>query len=143
MSSVHKVCPECGVPLELGKANCLQCGATVGTVFSESSPLPPQTATKQRQRVARQISLHQKVEAAQERANNALALALASFFCPGLGFFISITGIYFGASASRTLRENNVEEGRGPAIAGIVIGVIALVAQVCVVIYIIKIGFKP
>ncbi|HLG14979.1 MAG TPA: hypothetical protein VJH03_10820 [Blastocatellia bacterium] len=124
----------------MGKATCLQCGATVGTVFSESTEVRPFARTKYRQTVSEQVSSHRRIEAAQERANNALALALASFFCPGLGFLMGVTSIYLGARAAQTLRECGVEEGRGLALAAIVIGVIVLIAQVSLVIYFIRVG---
>ena len=37
MTSLSKVCFECGMPISLGVANCSDCGAKVGTVFDETA----------------------------------------------------------------------------------------------------------
>jgi hypothetical protein len=127
------------MPLEMGRATCSHCGATVGTLFSESNPTPV-VQSKYRDKRYPEMSTEMQLEKAQERANTALVLALASFFCPGLGFFASVASILLAGAAARTLRRNNVEEGQGMATAAIVTGVIAVIAQACMVLYFIKMG---
>jgi hypothetical protein len=67
-------------------------------------------------------------------------LGLFSFFCPGIGLILSFFGIFMGIDASRTLKAANIEEGQGSATAGIIIGVIALIAQICYALYVVKMG---
>jgi len=142
MSSVKKVCPECGMPLGVGVAACGSCGAQVGTVFSETAPPPP--AKKKGSRRATDAEDHyQQIDKAQERANNALILALASFFCPGVGFIMCLSAIILSLLAIRTLKKNSVEEGLGSATAGWIIGVIAVIAQICYLVYAVKSGRLP
>jgi uncharacterized protein DUF4190 len=126
--------------LDMGLANCPRCGTQIGTLFSEANVVPEDTRARLRKNLNRQISLYEKLEKAQERANNALILALASFFCPGLGFIMGTASIVIGTRATRVLRENNIEEGRGSATAGVVIGFLGIVAQVCYVLYVMKMG---
>jgi uncharacterized protein (UPF0212 family) len=140
MSSLHKVCPECGLSIDMGLARCPHCGKQVGTVFSETDVAPRPGPSRRSQKAAKEISAYHAVEKAQERANNAVALGLGSFFCPGIGFIMGSISILFGVLATRTLKQHMVEEGRGSATAGIVIGVIALIAQVCYLIYVINMG---
>jgi hypothetical protein len=76
------------------------------------------------------------------RGNNSLILALASFLCPGIGFAFSAAAILMGLSARRSLLRLGVEEGRGAATAGMVIGAISLIAQVCYAVYFLKSGIS-
>jgi hypothetical protein len=134
-----KSCTTCGQPLNMGLANCPYCGAQVGTVFSES-PRPVESAPKKK-RGAPQASPFYDLEKARSRANNSLLLALGSFVCPGVGFVLAVAAILMGVNARRILIQSNVGEGQGTATAGIVIGSISLIAQVCYIIYIMKSGF--
>ena len=140
MSSGSKICPECGFGLQAGVANCGSCGARVGTVFSEDEVLPQYRDSSLRARKSESAVFYQKVEKAQETANNALALSLASFFCPGIGFIIAGSAIMMGYFSRKTLTAAGTEEGQGPALAAIVISSLGIVAQICYVIYVIRVG---
>jgi hypothetical protein len=140
MTSLHKVCPECGLSIEVGIARCPYCDKQVGTVFSETDVAHAAARSRRSQNASKQVSAYHAIDKAQERANNAVALGLGSFFCPGIGFIMGSISILFGVLATRTLKQHLVEEGRGSATAGIIIGVIALIAQVCYLIYVIKMG---
>lgn len=131
------------MPLAAGISHCANCGATVGTLFSEvSAPTP--TSKEQRHRDATShADFHYKIEKAQERANNSVILALASFFCPGIGFFLGTSAIVFGAMATRSLKAHNIEEGQGFALAGLIIGALGLIAQLAFVVYVVKSGKLP
>jgi uncharacterized Zn finger protein (UPF0148 family) len=143
MSSLKKNCHECGMPLSLGVASCPHCGASVGTLFDEAAVPPAAPKSKSRRKVGDTISYHQQVETAQERANNSVILGLASFFCPGIGFFMGVAAITLSVLAARTLKTHNVEDGRGSATAGLIIGVLGLIAQGGYVVYVIKSGKLP
>lgn len=123
----------------MGVAHCSNCGATVGTLFSETSA--PTAGAKRRRspEVDDSINFYDRVEKAKEWANNSLILGLASFF-PLVGFFTGVAAIALGLMAVRALKLHNVEDGRGSATAGLVIGVLGLVAQVGYVLYVIKSG---
>ena len=127
------------MPLSLGVANCSNCGATVGTLFSETSA--PTVAIKGRRssEINESINVYDRVEKAKEWANNSLILGLASFF-PLVGFFTGMGAIVLGLMSVRALKAHNVEEGLGSATAGLVIGVLGLIAQVGYVLYVIKSG---
>lgn len=139
MSSSPKHCRECGLPLNLGLAQCPRCGARVGTLFSDK-PGSPSSSAADREQVAKSISAFQAIEEARERANNSLVLALASFFCPVLGMVVGSVAIWMGANAIQTLKSYHVEEGRGPAWAGIIISGFAIIAQVFVSITLVRQG---
>lgn len=139
-ASHSRFCPKCGVQVDLGLAQCPQCGARVGTVFSEREAAKELPRQKERQHAADSIGLFQRLETARERANNALLLALGSFFCPGVGFFLGAASIMLGVNSLRTLKTHNVEEGRGPAWAGIIVGALGILAQFFYSIYLIKQG---
>jgi hypothetical protein len=131
------------MPLQLGIAKCEYCGAQVGTVFDEN--VAPQVGGrgKKVKDVADRVDHFSKVEDAKERANNSVILGLASFFCPGIGFFMGFAGIIFSLLALRQLKAAGVEEGRGQATAGLVIGLLGLVAQIGYVVYAVKSGKLP
>ncbi len=131
------------MPLGPGVANCAHCGASVGTLFSETAAPVVATKRKRGSKMGEQIDHHQRVETAQERANNAVILALASFFCPGIGFFMGVAAIVLSLLASRALKAHNVEDGQGSATAGLIIGVLGLIAQGGYVVYVIKSGKLP
>ena len=57
-----------------------------------------------------------------------------------MGSVFAISAILLGSTAISTLKTHNIEEGRGPALAGVVIGAIALVAQLYMLWYYIKVG---
>jgi hypothetical protein len=80
----------------------------------------------------------QRIEQAQDRANNSSVLALSSFF-PLLGLAMGLAAVFLGLKSARTLKAYNVEDGRGSAMAGYMIGAIGIIAQVCLIIYVIKI----
>jgi uncharacterized Zn finger protein (UPF0148 family) len=138
MLTSSNTCHECGVQLDLGLAICPHCGAKVGTLFSESTPYAARLQS--RRSWSEQVSRYQLLEKARDNANNALILALASFFCPGLGFIMGAIAIYLGISSNRTLRAHSVEEGRGASMAGIAIGALAILAQLCYIIYLLRQG---
>lgn len=131
------------MPLSLGLASCPHCGASVGTLFSETAAPAVEKKRKHSSKLGENISYHQRVETAQERANNAVILALASFFCPGIGFFMGVAAIVLSMLAARTLKADNVEDGRGSATAGLIIGALGLIAQGGYVVYAIKSGKLP
>ncbi len=127
------------MPLSMGVASCSHCGATVGTLFSPASA-PAVIAKGKRQSAGNaQINFFDSVEKAKERANNSVILALASFF-PGIGLFTSVAAIVLASLATRTLKATNVEDGRGSATAGLIIGVLGFIAQGGYVVYVINAG---
>ena len=152
------------MPIEIGLAQCLECGAQVGTVFSEEHAPREDTRAKVRQRNSAQVQYFQKIDRAQERANNSVILGiasffcsiiafivgyllndvgvliLASFFCSGLGFLMSVLSIFWGAESSRTLKSAQIEEGQGMATAGIIIGALGIIAQICQILYVTRLG---
>jgi len=123
----------------MGLANCSHCGATVGTLFSEASTPAVNVRSKRRINVNEHIDYYDRVEKAKERANNSVILALASFF-PGIGFFTSVAAVVFALLATRELKAANVEDGRGSATAGLIIGVLGFIAQGGYIVYVIKAG---
>jgi hypothetical protein len=123
----------------MGLANCPNCGARVGTVFSET--VRPVEAPAKKRRPPQQSSPFYDLEKIRSRANNSLLLALGSFICPGIGFLLAAAAILMGLNARRTMMQSNIAEGQGMATAGIVIGSISLIAQVCYIIYFLKGGF--
>ena len=134
-----KVCSSCRQPLSVGLANCPFCGARIGTVFSERTQ-PADVAPKRKRAPAPASPLYE-MEKIKSRANNSLILALASFVCPGLGMVFSLAAVLMGVNARQAFVRAGIEEGRGAATAGIVIGLISLVAQICYAIYFLKSGF--
>jgi uncharacterized Zn finger protein (UPF0148 family) len=137
MTTASKACFECGMPLVFGVAQCGYCGARAGTVFDESAPVPVPDKWKRLKTLPKQMDDQTKVEKAQDRANNSLILALSSFF-PLFGIALGIGAILYGAFSMRTLREMNIEDGRGSATAGLVIGGLGLIAQGCLITYAMK-----
>jgi hypothetical protein len=53
---------------------------------------------------------------------------------------MGIGAILLGYSAINIFKSYDVEEGRGPALAGIVIGAIGLIAQVSYIVYFLRAG---
>lgn len=143
MPSLTKACHDCGMPLKAGISHCANCGATVGTLFSEVAVPTPSEKEKRHREATSNADFHNKVEKAQERANNSIILALASFFCPGIGFFLGTAAIVLGALAARSLKAHNIEDGRGSALAGLIIGVLGLIAQGAYAVYVVKSGKLP
>jgi hypothetical protein len=139
MSSPKNICHECGMPLNMGLANCSHCGATVGTLFSETNAPVGGARGARLKGVKEPIDSYDRVEKAKERANNSLILALASFF-PAIGFIAGPAAIILGVMAARTLKGANVEDGQGSATAGLIIGVLGLIAQGGYVVYVMKSG---
>jgi hypothetical protein len=135
----EKFCASCGGPINLALANCPHCGARVGTVFSEK--VQPVESTPKKRRVAQSASPMLEFDKAKSRANNSLILSLGSFICPGLGFLLAAAAVLMGLSARRFFVQSNVEEGRGTATAGIIVGSISLIAQISYIIYFLKSGF--
>ena len=70
-----------------------------------------------------------------------MVLALSSFL-PLLGLVMAWVAIFFGIESHRTLRAHNIEEGRGTATAGVLIGVMAILAQVSYVVWAWKEGLN-
>jgi hypothetical protein len=143
MSSLAKLCPECGLPLQVGVARCEHCGAQVGTLFDENAVPVLQARGKKVREAANREAINEKVESAKERANQSVILGLASFFCPGIGFVLGIAGVVMSLLALKTLRVAGVEEGRGHAWAGLAIGLLGLVAQTGYLAYAVKSGKLP
>jgi uncharacterized Zn finger protein (UPF0148 family) len=143
MSLLTKACHDCGMPLAAGRSHCAHCGATVGTLFSEAAAPTPSAKQKRHREATSHADFHYKIEKAQERANNSVILALSSFVCPFLGFFLGVAAIVLGAMASRSLKAHNVEDGQGSALAGLIIGVLGLIAQAAYVAYVVKSGKLP
>ncbi len=135
----EKFCATCGGPINLALANCLHCGARVGTLFSET--VTPVENSPKKRRVAQPASPFQEFEKAKSRANNSLILSLGSFICPGVGLLLAAAAVMMGLSARRVYVQSNLEEGRGTATAGIIIGFISLIAQAFYLIYFLKAGF--
>jgi hypothetical protein len=125
------------MPLLVGLAKCSHCDAQVGTLFDETVAAVPTPKAKLWKRVAQQMDESQRIEQAQDRANNSSVLALSSFF-PLLGLVMGVAAIFLGLKSARTLKAHNVEDGLGPATAGFVIGAIGIIAQICLIIYALK-----
>ena len=132
------------MPLKIGVASCPYCGATVGTLFSETNPQVVQGKRKAKRAFSfnDNASYYDRIENAKERANKSVILGLTGFF-PFVGFFMGVAAIVLGALAAKTLKAENVEDGRGSAAAGLVIGVLALIAQGGYVVYVVKSGNLP
>lgn len=143
MSSLKKACHDCGMPLAAGVSHCAHCGATVGTLFSEAAAPIPSAKEKRHRGATEHSDFHYRIEKAQERANNSVILALSSFFCPGIGFLLGVAAIVLGAMAARSLKAHQIEDGRGTALAGLIIGVLGLIAQGAYVVYVVKSGKLP
>jgi hypothetical protein len=137
MTSISKICFECGMPISIGIANCAHCGAKVGTVFDETAIAAPPKHQNQWAQVTRQMDENERIEKAQNHANSSVILGLSSFF-PLLGLAMGIAAIVFGAMAVRSLKAYKVEDGMGSATAGFVIGTLGVVAQTCIIIYALK-----
>ena len=130
------------MPLSVGVANCPHCGATVGTLFSETSPPAVSVKGKRRGGFNDHSDYYHRIEKAKDRANKAVILGLTGFF-PFIGFFMAVAALVLGGMASSTLKAENVEDGRGSATAGLVIGVLALIAQGGYTVYVLKSGSLP
>src|SRR5215216_4581303 len=137
MNSLRKVCPECGMPLAVGIARCSHCNAQVGTLFDETALQGAPLKDKRWRRLAQQMDDNQRIEQAKDRANNSSVLALSSFF-PLLGLVLGLAAVFLGIRSAQTLKALNIEDGRGSAMAGFVIGTIGIIAQVCLIIYAVK-----
>ena len=131
------------MPLSVGVATCGYCGAKVGTLFSETENPVVATRGKGKARIHEHIDRHDRIVKAQDWANNSLILALSSFFCPGIGLVMGVAAIILGAMASRALKAGEVEDGRGSAAAGLIIGALGLIAQSGYIVYILKSGKLP
>lgn len=130
------------MPLSVGVATCSYCGATVGTLFSETNAQPIAVKGKRRTGFNDQANYFARIENAKERANKSVILGLTGFF-PFVGFFLGVAAIVLGGLASKTLKAENVEDGRGSAAAGLIIGVLALIAQGGYIVYVMKSGNLP
>lgn len=124
------------MPLAMGLAQCAHCGAQVGTLFDEKA-IQGAPAKQKRAKPAHHMDDKQRIEKAQDRANNSSVLALSSFF-PLLGLVMGFAAVILGIKSARALKAYNVEDGLGSAMAGYTIGAIGIIAQVCLIIY----GFK-
>jgi hypothetical protein len=125
------------MPLAVGIARCSHCNAQVGTLFDETTPQAAPSKEKRWRRVAQQMDESQRIEQAQDRANNSSVLALSSFF-PLLGLALGLAAVFLGVRSARTLKALNIEDGLGSATAGFIIGTIGIIAQVCLIIYAVK-----
>ena len=131
------------MPLSVGVASCAYCSAKVGTLFSETDATLNVPNGKRKSAIHQHIDSQDKIVKAQDWANNSIILALSSFFCPGLGFIMGVSAIILGAMARRVLKAGNVEDGLGSAVAGLIIGVLGLIAQGGYIVYIVKSGNLP
>jgi uncharacterized Zn finger protein (UPF0148 family) len=123
------LCDRCGVRIEVGRATCPVCGGRAGTVFSETASLSAiQKASAQRQ-AGNPHSIQDIIEKARDSANHSVILSLLGLF-PVIGFILAPFSIYLALRATRTLKSYEVEDGRGVAAAGIIIGALALLAQI-------------
>jgi hypothetical protein len=137
------------MPINAGIANCAACGAQVGTVFSETDFVPEVRPSHKRKKPSADAILYEKVESAKDRANSSLIFALSSFlpfisysmngFLPFFGSILAIAAIVYGALGLSFLSRNKIEDCRGSAIGGIVVGIIGVIAQVGYLIYFLKI----
>lgn len=142
MSTPKKSCHACGMPLTVGVASCSYCGATVGTLFSETSAPVVPAKGKRQSNIDQHAKYYDRIEKAKERANKSIILGLTGFF-PFIGFFMGVAAIVLSVMASRTLKAENIEDGRGSATAGLIIGVLGMIAQGGYVVYVIKSGNLP
>ena len=122
--------------LVMGVANCTHCGAKVGTLFEVNAAVnkKPDDRNKWWNRIPRIMDESQRIEKAQDRANNSVILGLVSFF-PLLGVALGLAAVISAARALKELNAYNVEDGKGSGMAGLIIGSLGVVAQVCFVIY--------
>lgn len=127
------------MPLSMGVASCLNCGATVGTVFSDSSSPAVAGKRKSPRGVHDHVDQYDRLEKAKERANNSVILALTSFF-PLIGLITGVAAVVLGLISLRFLKASNIEDGQGSATAGFVIGLLGLVAQGGYVVYVLSSG---
>ena len=142
MSSIRKTCPECGMPLTVGVAVCSYCKATVGTLFSETAvPVAPAKG-KRHGKLNAESAFYDRIEKAKDRANKSVVLALTGFF-PFIGFFMVVAAIVLALMATKALKAENIEDGRGSATAGLIIGLLGVIAQGGYVVYVIKSGNMP
>ena len=56
---------------------------------------------------------------------------------------LSVAAIVLAAMAARSLKEYNIEDGQGSALAGLIIGALGLIAQGAYVVYVVKSGKLP
>jgi len=111
----------------------------VGTLFSEDQTPAFATKGKPKARATEHVNRHYQIEKAQERANSSVILALTSFI-PLIGLIMGLSAIVLAAMATRTLKAQNVEDGRGSATAGMAIGILGLIAQGGYLVYVLKSG---
>ena len=142
MSSIRKTCPECGMPLTVGVAVCSYCKATVGTLFSESAVPTGPAKGRRSSNINAESAFYDRIEKAKDRANKSVVLALTGFF-PFIGFFMVVAAIVLSVMAAKTLKADNIEDGRGSATAGFIIGLLGVIAQGGYVVYVIKSGNMP
>jgi hypothetical protein len=130
---------ECGMSLVMGVANCTHCGAKAGTLFEVNAAVNKKQEDRNKwwHRIPRIMDESQRIEKAQDRANTSVILGLVSFF-PFLGLGLGLTGIIYAARALKDLNAYNVEDGKGSGMAGLVISSLGLVAQICLVIYAVR-----
>jgi uncharacterized protein DUF4190 len=137
MASVGKICFECGMPIAVGIANCAHCGAKVGTLFDETAAPAAVSNQKRWAKAPKHMDENQKIEKAQDRANSSVVLGLTSFV-PLFGLALGIAAVVYGTMSVRALKTHNIEDGRGSATAGFVIGSLGIIAQACLIIYAMK-----
>lgn len=125
------------MPLVFGVAQCSHCGAKTGTLFDETAHVELPDRWKGLRNLPKKMDEQTRVEKAQDRANNSLILGLTSFF-PLIGLGLGLGAILCGVFSMKALREMNIEEGRGSATAGLVIGGLGLVAQGCLIAYVLN-----
>jgi hypothetical protein len=130
------------MPLTVGVAVCSYCKATVGTLFSETAvPVGP-TKSKRHGNINAESAFYDRIEKAKDRANKSVVLALTGFF-PFIGFFMVVAALVLAVMATKALKADNIEDGRGSATAGLIIGLLGVIAQGGYVVYVIKSGNLP
>ena len=125
--------------LVMGVANCTHCGAKVGTLFDANAVVNKKQEDRNKwwHRIPRIMDENQRIEKAQDRANSSVILGLVSFF-PFLGLALGLAGVIYAARALKELTAYNIEDGKGSGMAGLIIGALGIVAQVCLVIYVVR-----
>jgi hypothetical protein len=138
MTSMTKVCMDCGMALVMGVANCTHCGAQAGTLFEVTAVhTKPDDRNSVWKRIPQVMDEHQQIEKAQDRANSSVILGLSSFF-PLFGLLLGIAAVVYAGRALKALKVFNIEEGKGSGMAGLLIGSLGIFAQACLILYAIR-----
>jgi hypothetical protein len=114
-------CAKCGAQIVEGSSFCGKCGAPVTQPVTQpqptASPAQPQSP------------------AATRRTSG---LAITSLVCGIVGLFLhflSILAIIFGGVALAQIGKNPALKGRGMAVAGLVLGIITVIAWIAIIVW--------